>query len=260
MLLTHAEGKKYVNDPDIRKPLIRKLSQSLNRKDRRALLIEEFGLSNGSAILDIGLINTETHGFEIKSEADCLARLPRQSAIYGHYFRKMTVVVASRHLLKVGGIVPTWWGIWEATWVRTRIALRPRRSSRINPDFDPSMVLEFLWKDEALQILEAVRLDAGIRGKNRRAMLDRIALHFPPEIHIRIVRHILAGRTGWKPEMMKFGKAEEFDLRNCLIRPSPESSSVVGKGRFNSNQSTANNQKPISRASIQGDQSGFFSK
>jgi len=60
------------------------------------------------------VVNGKLHGYEIKSDADTLKRLPAQAEVYSAVFDLVTIVVGEHHLDTVRAIVPEWWGIVKA--------------------------------------------------------------------------------------------------------------------------------------------------
>src|SRR5258706_16387046 len=73
-------------------------------------VIDELGLRHGRARIDIAVIGTSIHGFELKTDQDSLARLPGQRAIYEDVLDKITLVVAQRHAQRAMVLIPDWWG------------------------------------------------------------------------------------------------------------------------------------------------------
>jgi hypothetical protein len=146
-----------MRDIDVR----RLLRASLGRawaKDGSTTIVEELGLCRGYVRVDIAVVNGSLKGYEIKSERDTLARLPSQSAVYNRVFDTMTIVAAARHVAKLETIVPQWWGVEVVTQDgRAGPELSSLRPEGVNPDVDPSALVQLLWREEALALLaEAV--------------------------------------------------------------------------------------------------------
>jgi hypothetical protein len=86
-------------------------------------------VANWSRRADVVLANGRLWAFEIKSDADSLARLPGQIETFRNYFEKFTVVAAERFERAIMEMVPEGVGVWiidpEGS-LRQRIA--PRQS------------------------------------------------------------------------------------------------------------------------------------
>ena len=80
-----------IKDIDIRQVLLKKLSAEY-RYDPDTIIIEELGLCQGEARIDLALVNGFIHGYEIKSERDTLERLPSQIEIYCRTLDTVTIV------------------------------------------------------------------------------------------------------------------------------------------------------------------------
>lgn len=173
---------RFANDPDTR-------------------IVEELGLCQGVARVDIAAINGMLHGFEIKSEQDTLARLPSQQAIYSRVLDTVHVVAAGHHLSQIEGIVPIWWGIFEARADAGGAALSEVRAAMPNPSSDPTSVAQLLWRDEALQALTHLGLDRGVRDKPRKAIWDRLASSLSPDELGAVVRRSLKTRSEWRSDL-----------------------------------------------------------
>jgi hypothetical protein len=86
-----------MHDQDVRRSLRAEMNLR-HASDPDTLVLEEFGLCQGSARIDVAVVNGSIHGYEIKSERDTLARLPSQRAVYSRALDYVTVVVADSHL------------------------------------------------------------------------------------------------------------------------------------------------------------------
>jgi hypothetical protein len=81
-----------MNDRRVRTAILRRLSARFS-KDPNTLILEEFGIGNGSARVDIAVVNGRIHGFELKSDNDTLDRLPHQVSAFSSVFDRVTLVV-----------------------------------------------------------------------------------------------------------------------------------------------------------------------
>ena len=114
------------------------------------------------------------HGYEIKSNRDRLSRLPSQAATYNRVLDYVTLVVGSRHIKAALPLVPRWWGVLLVRASIKGVSLDPWRPAAENPGQDPRALVELLWRDEALELLECHNAAAGVRSKPRPAIWDRV--------------------------------------------------------------------------------------
>lgn len=183
---------------DIRLALLSAVSTE-HASDPDTLILEELGLCEGVARVDIAVVNGKVHGFEIKSAQDTLSRLPAQSEVYGRALDRVTIVVDSKHLQGAKALVPKWWGISEAKQEPDgSIRFREVRLPSNNPQVDAFSQAQLLWRGEALQELTARRLDNGLRTKPRRVIWQRLADSIPPAELGQIIRSRLKSRSMWR--------------------------------------------------------------
>ena len=79
-----------VKDTNIRPALLKWLSIR-HAFEPGALIVEEFGLCQGAARVDVAVVNGSLNGYEIKSESDTLNRLHRQQDIYNRIFDSLSM-------------------------------------------------------------------------------------------------------------------------------------------------------------------------
>ena len=96
--LTDAQIRKVIHSQII--PLI--VAGSPSR------VVDEMEICCGDARVDIAVINGKLHGFEIKSEADTLARLQGQISAYNQVFDTMTIICGKNHLDSIIETIPDW--------------------------------------------------------------------------------------------------------------------------------------------------------
>ena len=187
-----------MRDIDIR----RRLLVEMNRRhggEPDTLVIEELGLCQGIARIDLAVVNGSIHGYEIKSERDTLARLPAQAEIYGRTLEYVTLIAAPVHLKKVRDVVPKWWGIWSATQMGGVVNLTVKKEARRNPALTPVALAQLLWRDEALQALIDHNLAIGMKSKSRQELWERLSSELTVNELGNIVRHYLKRRGGaWR--------------------------------------------------------------
>lgn len=167
--------------------------------DPDTLIIEELGLKHGSCRADIAVINGQLTGLEIKSDSDSLFRLEKQVPLYDAVFDAVTAVVGERHKSAVAGFVPIHWGILVA---RERecgeVHFEIERKSKPNPTTDLFAVAQLLWRNEALFLLQAARLDLDARYLRRSSIYEYLVQNFPPVKLRQEVRRCLKERSNWR--------------------------------------------------------------
>jgi hypothetical protein len=185
-----------MRDADIRCVLRAKI-QGQHQGDPDTRVIDELGLRQGSVRVDIAVVNGVTHGYEIKSLADTLRRLPAQASVYSQVLDYVTIVLAERHRAEVLEIVPKWWGIEVAvqdTGGETELAVW-RKPAR-NPSVDKRALAELLWRNEALEMLRARNAIHGVTTKPRAFAWDRLCETYSLEEIAGAVRERLKEREG----------------------------------------------------------------
>lgn len=183
-----------LRDPDIRPALRANLLSSL-ADETDTVIIEEMGVCRGRVRVDLAVVNGTLHGYEIKSDRDSLRRLATQIDFYGKVLDRATLVVAERHLPGALDILPAWWGV-------IRVQNEPRGQSfttvlpgRKNPQRDPRALVELLWLEDALALLEERQAARGVRGKPRRLVWDRLCEHLSLDEIATAVRARLKARS-----------------------------------------------------------------
>ncbi len=169
--LAHRE-KIPLSDAEIRPPLRSKILGDYGDAD--SVLIEELGLCRGQVRVDMALVNGHLHGFEIKSDRDSLKRLGVQSKFYSKVFDRMTIVAGERHLDGVLESLPPWWGVVQVVQGASGVRFKPHRKGRRNPSRDSRTLVELLWLDDAITLLEQRDSARGVRGKPRRVVWDKV--------------------------------------------------------------------------------------
>jgi hypothetical protein len=183
-----------LGDSDIRAVLRSRLF--LKHPDEAdTVVIEELGLCRGQVRVDVAVVNGLLHGYEIKSDRDSLRRLGVQVEVYGKVFDQATLVVGNRHLAEALDIVPTWWGVLHVHPTAEGLHVKTVRRARKNPGRDPRALVELLWLDDAIALLEERNGARGVRGKPRRIVWDRVCDHFGVDEIAASVRAKLKARA-----------------------------------------------------------------
>jgi hypothetical protein len=186
-----------MRDIDIRLALLNDLKLSY-RDERDTRIVEEFGLCEGKVRIDVAVVNGMLSGFEIKSDKDTLERLPLQERIYSQVFDKIIIVVGKAHSYKVTSYIPDWWGIWQSKLGSNGTELDVLREPRENLQINPQLLVQCLWHEEALKIINERNLDKRLLNKRRSIMWEELVKNVPLDELKTLVRNHLKARAGWR--------------------------------------------------------------
>jgi hypothetical protein len=202
----------HMRDEDVRRVLRIRLA-AVHAHDEGALVLEELGLCRGTVRVDMAVVNGALKGYEIKSERDTLVRLETQASIYSQVFDTVTLVVAQRHLSAAEAIVPPWWGIEVATCDSLlSVTLATVRKEEINPSVDARSLVQLLWRDEVLEILDRWSPSKPLCSKPRRVLWEYLANVMPLPDLKEAVRAALKSRTKWRVDDLQKPSGEKFPL------------------------------------------------
>ncbi len=182
-------------DADIR-PFLRQRLE-IEHAGENLLLLEEFPIYGGDVRADVVAMNGSIHGYEIKSDRDTLARLPRQVEAYGAVFDRASLVVSESHLEPARELLPDWWGVLLVQCVGGGVCFRYLRRGRANPSREGRALTALLWKVEAMSILVELGLDAGMRSATMADMMDKLAESVSVKKLSALVRQSLLARGDW---------------------------------------------------------------
>jgi hypothetical protein len=183
-----------LSDADIR-PALRARLLATNANECDALILDELGICRGQVRVDMALVNGHIHGYEIKSDRDSLRRLSGQIALYSKVLDRATLVIGARHMAEALSMLPPWWGVIRVDAIKHGLRFRTVRRGKKNPARDPRALVELLWRDDAIAMLQERKLDKGIRGKPRRLVWDRVCEHFHVNDISAAVRENLKARS-----------------------------------------------------------------
>jgi hypothetical protein len=170
----------------------------LHRAEPDTLVLDEFGLCQGAARIDVAVINGQLNGYEIKSDRDKLDRLPSQVEAYNRVLDTIVLVTGSRYADRIVTLLPSWWGIFIANGAEAQIRFEAVREPNINPECDPFAIAQLLWRDEALALLEDYQLHKGVKSKPRQVLWQTLAKELPVLDLKSAVRKALKSRPGWR--------------------------------------------------------------
>lgn len=187
-----------MNDYQIRTALKRALSRRY-ANDTETVIIEELGLGHGAARIDLVVVNSCLHGYEIKSDLDTLDRLPEQARIYNSALDRITLVVGYHHAYQAVKIVPEWWGIKIAEkGLRGSVRFLSLRMPSNNRSTDILSVAKLLWRTEAMALLDEMASAAGVRSKPRELIYQELVKVADLESIRSRVRRQLRCRANWR--------------------------------------------------------------
>lgn len=198
--MTKTKNQLKTNDKIIRQLLLNELEIKYG-SDSSVRVIEELGLDHGAARIDIAVLNGVMHGYEIKSDADTLYRLPSQINAYNSVFSRMTIVVGSKHLEHVINLVPEW---WEIILVRQHsemaVSMYQIRDGLTNKNQDNEAIARLLWKEEALDVLRECNAVRGVASQPRSVVYERLARTLDTATLQKRVRDIIFARGDWRAD------------------------------------------------------------
>jgi hypothetical protein len=165
-------------------------------------IMPELSLCQSEARIDLAVANSRLLGWEIKTAADTLDRLPGQQEVYSRIFDRLWLVADTRHIDRGLGLIPDWWGVMTITQRGGQCHLNEVRRSRINPGVHLGSLVRLLWREEVLQELESLNLAEGLNRSPRRELWHALAAAAPrhisaPRLRDR-VRIRLKERQGWR--------------------------------------------------------------
>lgn len=191
-----------LGDAEIRSALRARLLIE-HRGDADTVIMEELGFCRGQVRIDMAVVNGFLHGYEIKSDRDSLRRLGVQTDYYNKVLDRATLVVGERHVEKTIDLVPGWWEILRVEASPTGPKFRTMRRGRKNPGRDPRALVELIWLDDAVALLEQRGAARGMRSKPRRVVWDRVCEHFGlKEISETVRDHLKARAASQDPALL----------------------------------------------------------
>lgn len=180
--LKHDLNKTYKNVPNVR-------------------IIEELGISHGTARVDLAVVNGIIHGYEFKSDLDTLHRLPEQMKIYNAVLDQVTLIVGKSHAYEAIKLVPDWWGIVIAKVTGDgTISFLNIRDAEANSNLEAIAIARLLWREEAISILEEMNEAKGFRSKPRSAIYKKLITVLDLETLRAKTRHCLYHRSNWRSD------------------------------------------------------------
>lgn len=186
-----------MNDRIVRKAFhTRVLKKAHSSSD--TYVVDELGLRNGLIRADIAVLNGKLIGYEIKTEKDNLDRLPNQVDAYSQVFDNAFLVVCEKHLNRASELIPEWWGIYIIQTISDKkFIFKCLRKSKLNKQKSSLALAQFLWKSEALEVLN----DTGKEFKpnvTKQNLYDEIVAYYDSNSLSQITLQYLKKRTDWR--------------------------------------------------------------
>jgi len=189
------DARVLLGERSIRAALRSNLIDKHCRQAGAAVVIDELGLCRGQVRVDVAVVNGLIHGYEIKSDRDSLRRLHLQVEVYSKVLDRATLVIGDRHMAEATAIVPPWWGVLHACQTLEGLRFKTIRQARENPCRDPHALVELLWLDDAVELLEERNAARGIRGKPRCIVWNRVCENFGIDEIAEAVRDKIKARA-----------------------------------------------------------------
>lgn len=197
-------------DADLRAALIRSLKKQMT--GRRHLVVPEVDVRwSVPARIDALMVADRITGFEIKSPADSLSRLPRQIAAYSEVVERAVLLLAPRHLKAGLDIAPRWWSIHVAQESKDGVTTRRVRGGSLNPSPNTLAVLSFLGRHELISILR----NLGHRDLSRLSVDElrtTLMLALPRAAVMRIARTAMLRRADWRRRALLSDTGQEDEV------------------------------------------------
>lgn len=185
-----------MQDSDIRK-LLHPYLKKENKKYKDTIIVDEFDLCSGLSRIDIAVVNGVIHGYEIKSEEDTLNRLPNQINYYNRSLERISIITNKSHLKQVKELVPNWWGVLTVKMDGKKNIITELRKAKSNPQIDTDSLLQILWKEELVAIVDKYEIDISVH-LNKRKIRESISNSLTISFISQEVRSALKSRQNWR--------------------------------------------------------------
>lgn len=185
-----------INDLAIREYI---LSNSESFPAQTQKVVHELELQKGTSRIDLAFFGKHFVGIEIKSDCDTLDRLERQAEVYNKCLERIIIFCGSKHLRTVEEKIPSWWGIavvnkdTENT-INSKFIRRPKK----NPDFDAYSLLDLLWKEELIEVLNSKGFVKNLTSDSKWNLKLKLKDCLKPRETKKICLHYLLKRDNWK--------------------------------------------------------------
>lgn len=190
-------------DFEIRVALLRRTKAAVAH-NKEVIVVEELGLAHAKSRIDVAVISSDIHGFEIKSDRDTLVRLPSQLEIYSKTLQRLTIVCSKRYIERVLSLIPDWVGLMEVkVGPRGGINFLSIRRAKHNPDVDTKMFAHLFWRNEAIKLLSKEFPEKFLARKRRKELYQLLEECYSCGELVREIREFMKIRVEWKDRLVQ---------------------------------------------------------
>lgn len=187
-----------MKEQDVRRLLYQTELKRVRAERPETRIIDEMVLLRGLVRVDVAVINNDLHGYEIKSAADNLQRLPAQQAAYRKVFDRMTLVADERHVEEAVKLLPQFWGL-IAVGVKDGMPYAHEIWPAIkNRQLCPLSLAQLLWRQEALELMDYFGLPAALKSKPRKVLWQALSKNLTVDELKAFVCYKLRTRQSWR--------------------------------------------------------------
>lgn len=169
-------------------------------------IYHEFKVRSRSARADLVLLNGEMAGYEIKSDADTVARLHKQVHAFSSVMDKVSIVVTDKNIAKAKYIVPDWCGVIHYAGdddEKFRVVEEPKPC----PERDAREVATLLSAAELYQALKRRGFARGLAKAPLREMIEAFVNFLNASEQRADILAALKARVDFSEEMKaKYGR------------------------------------------------------
>ena len=185
---------KPLRDIDVRVPL-----RTMVRRDfpNDSIFLEEMVVPEHDTRIDLAVVNGSLHGFEIKSDADTLRRLPSQRDSYNALFDQVSLIVGARHIKTALPLIPEWWGVAMAVRTKHSVGIEWERVPTQNPNPDPTTAVKLLCRTEIEKVIRETGLCSATSKYYVYELTGMLMANLSPDLLRSVVRSVLKQRHGF---------------------------------------------------------------
>lgn len=209
-------------DPTIRAALV----THLRATDPSATVLHEVPIryargSYNAGRADVLAVSDVVSGYEIKSDADSRARLPRQVIAYGALCDFCTVVVGPKHLAHVRAELPATWGVLVAEPAPVGVFLRRERDAVRGAAVEPAAIARQLWRDEGAALLKThgVKFDRRATVSDIWPLVEALPLEvLRARLRAALTDHEAALKDGREAQREASRRHRQWEKDQCAAR------------------------------------------
>lgn len=185
-------------------------------EDSDSLVLDEFNISLGLVRADIAIVNGVLHGIEIKSEKDTLKRLDNQLKEYERFFEYITIVTCEKFQEKIIDTIPINYGVIIVKSKKDRVIFEKLRKAKKNYNVDKLCLVQALWKEELIEIIETLDYKKGFKSKSKSFLYQIICDNFTTKQLLDIVKQKIKSRLNWRVDSRRIPNDDYFQLSSKL--------------------------------------------